>query len=156
MKKVIGSLIAIIIAGAMIIDGYFLFIKDRLTNQQTTSSQTTSSQSTTSNLNSASSSRTQSAGTYKSGVYTGQATATKWGAVQVQATIKNGKLTTVKVLSYPNDNDHDKQVNARALPIYKSEAVKKQSANIQLVSGASETYKGFTGSLQDALNKAAM
>jgi uncharacterized protein with FMN-binding domain len=30
-----------------------------------------------------------------------------------------------------------------------------QSANIKLVSGASETYKGFTGSLKNALKKAA-
>lgn len=72
----------------------------------------------------------------------------------MQAVIKAGKITQVNVLEYPNDNGHDKQINAQALPVYKSEAIKKQSSKIQLVSGASETYKGFTGSLQSALDQA--
>lgn len=147
MKRWISSLLAIAIAGAIVIDGYFLFIKDRLTGRQTAT--------TTQRASSSSQSRQSSqSGKYKDGAYTGKATATQWGDVQVQATIKSGKLTAIKVLEYPNSNGHDKQINAQALPVYKSEALKSQSAKIQLVSGASETYKGFTGSLQNALDKA--
>lgn len=146
MKRWISSLLAIAIAGAIMIDGYFLFVKERLTGRQTATA--------TQSGRTSQSSQSQSSSKYQDGSYTGKATATQWGDVQVQATIKSGKLTAIKVLEYPNSNGHDKQINAQALPVYKSEALKKQSAKIQLVSGASETYKGFTGSLQNALDKA--
>lgn len=153
MKKIMGYLITVIVLIAIIIDGYFLFLKNKLNPiSNATESDSTNSSSTTNNSTTASSS--SSVSKYKDGTYTGQATSTQWGDVQVQAVIANGKITNVKVLEYPNDNDHDKEINSQALPTYKSEALKKQNANIKLVSGASETYKGFTGSLQSALDKA--
>ena len=47
-----------------------------------------------------------------------------------------------------------KYINKTALPKYVEEVIEAQSSDIALVSGASETFKGFKGSLQDALNKA--
>ena len=149
MKKIIASLVSVIVLMAIAIDGYWLFIKNHLTNS-TTSAATSQSASSSGS----SSSSTTSSQSLKDGTYTGKATSTRWGDVQVQAVIQNGQLTTVNVLEYPNDNGHDKEINSQALPVYKSEAIKKQSAKIHLVSGASETYKGFTGSLQNALNQA--
>lgn len=154
MKKLLTTIISLIVLVALIIDGYFLFIKNKLT-QATSSAESTTTQSTHSSTSTSSSAATSSSsGRYQNGTYTGKATATQWGDVQVQAVIKGGKITAVNVLSYPNDNGHDKQINSQALPVYKSEAISAQSANIKLVSGASETYKGFTGSLQNALDKA--
>lgn len=153
MKKFIASVVSLIVVIALAIDGYFLFFKQKVTGS-TSQADSASNTATSSGTTSSSSSSSSSSGKYKDGTYTGKATATQWGDVQVQAVIKNGKLTTVNVLEYPNDNGHDKQINAQALPVYKSEAVKAQSSKISLVSGASETYKGFTGSLQNALTKA--
>ncbi|KRK98507.1 FMN-binding domain protein [Secundilactobacillus odoratitofui DSM 19909 = JCM 15043] len=153
MKKFIASVVSLIVVIALAIDGYFLFFKQKVTGS-TSQADSASNTATSSSTTSSSSSSSNASGKYKDGTYTGKATATQWGDVQVQAVIKNGKLTTVNVLEYPNDNGHDKQINAQALPVYKSEAVKAQSSKISLVSGASETYKGFTGSLQNALTKA--
>lgn len=153
MKKWWQRLIVVVIAIAIVIDGYFLFFKNKLTMTRSDTGQTSSSTSQ-SQSSSSTSSTTTSSTTYKDGTYTGKATTTQWGDVQVQTTIKNGKITAVNVLEYPNDNGHDKEINSQALPVYKAEAIKAQSAKIDSVSGASETYKGFTGSLQDALTQA--
>lgn len=115
------------------------------TNSKATTSQTTTSETTTTNTN---------ASTYQDGTYTGSATSTRWGDVQVQITIQNGALASVDVLSYPTKDRKSQMINQQALPTYKEEAIDAQSSSIQLVSGATETYKGFTGSLQDALNQA--
>ncbi|WP_203641349.1 FMN-binding protein [Levilactobacillus andaensis] len=150
MKKIIQSCLALIITVAIIIDGVLLFFRNRNVTAQSTTQTSTSSSSSSQKVAASSSARQK----YQNGSYTGKATATQWGDVQVQAVIKNGKITAVNVLEYPNENGHDKEINAQALPTYKAEALKKQSAKIQLVSGASETYKGFTGSLQNALDQA--
>lgn len=153
MKKLIPGLLSVAVAGAVLLDGYWLLIKGP-SGSATTSSTTSSATHATSASRASSASSTKTSGTYKDGTYTGKATATQWGDVQVQAVIKNGKISTLTVLEYPDENEHDKQINSQVLPTYKAEALKKQSAKIQLVSGASETYKGFTGSLQNALDQA--
>lgn len=151
MKKITQACLALIVTVAIVIDGYLLFFKNRSGTVQTILSSASSSSTVSATSQSSATSKRQS---YQNGTYTGKATATRWGDVQVQAVIKAGKITTVNVLKYPNENAHDKEVNSQALPVYKSETLTKQSAKIQLVSGASETYKGFKGSLQDALDQA--
>lgn len=85
----------------------------------------------------------------KDGTYTGKSTSTEWGDVQVKITVASGKITQITVLKYPTGGKSD-EINSRSLPTYKQEALAAQSANINQVSGATETYKGFTGSLQSA------
>ncbi|HEM6265216.1 TPA: hypothetical protein U2C71_000395 [Streptococcus suis] len=46
-------------------------------------------------------------------------------------------------------------LNDSALPTYTAEAISNQSAQVNQISGATEAYKGFTGSLQDAINQAS-
>jgi uncharacterized protein with FMN-binding domain len=165
MKKVTGFIVSLIVLIAIILDGFWLFFKNKNAQtetsttsgtQQTASADSTGATSSTSSSSSSSSSNSasSSSSSLKDGSYTGAATSTEWGDVQVQAVVSGGKLTKVNVLEYPNDNGHDQKVNSQALPVYKKEAISAQGADIQLVSGASETYKGFTGSLQDALNQA--
>ncbi|MDN3537216.1 hypothetical protein QPX96_05745 [Limosilactobacillus fermentum] len=55
----------------------------------------------------------------------------------------------ITVLKHPTGGKSD-EINSRSLPTYKQEALAAQSANINQVSGATETYKGSTGSLQSA------
>jgi uncharacterized protein with FMN-binding domain len=89
-----------------------------------------------------------------SGTVTGSVAQTRWGPVQVQLTVSNGKITNVSVIEYPDNNGRDQEINARALPILIQETLKAQSANIDMVSGATVTSTGYLQSLQAALDEA--
>ena len=86
--------------------------------------------------------------------YDGDAFGTRYGDVQVQITVQSGKITDVNVLQVPWNDRHDQMINSQAVPIYNSEAVQTQSANIDVVSGATVTWEGYTQSLQSAIDKA--
>jgi len=153
IKKIAGVALSFGVAIAMAIDGYIVFFK----NQQSTDSKTKNGTEVTKvskKESTKNSSTTNTNGKYKDGTYTGATTSTHWGDVQVQITINDGKLTKINVLNSPNSERKSIQINSQVLPTYKTEAINKQSTNIQQISGATETYKGFTGSLQDALNQA--
>jgi uncharacterized protein with FMN-binding domain len=94
-------------------------------------------------------------GKYKNGTYTGQAFDVFYGNIQVKATISGGKITDVQFLQYPNDRDHSIEVNQYAMPILKQEAIQAQSAEVDTVSGATDSSRGFNLSLQSALDKAS-
>jgi uncharacterized protein with FMN-binding domain len=64
------------------------------------------------------------------------------------------RLTAVSVPTYPNHTDRSVFINQNALPILKAEALKAQSASINMVSGATDTSNGFGQSLQSAIVKA--
>jgi uncharacterized protein with FMN-binding domain len=87
---------------------------------------------------------------------TGDSTDTRWGPVQVQITVAGGTITDVHVVDYPSGNGRDQQINARALPILVQETLDAQSANIDMVSGATVTSEGYVGSLQSALDAAGL
>jgi uncharacterized protein with FMN-binding domain len=86
--------------------------------------------------------------------YAGDAIDTRYGPVQVQITVASGKITAVDVLQVPMSDRHDQMINSQAVPIYNDEAVQTQSANIDVVSGATFTWEGYTQSLQSAIDKA--
>jgi uncharacterized protein with FMN-binding domain len=86
--------------------------------------------------------------------YTGQSVDTRWGPVQVQITVVAGKVTDATAVVYPSGNGRDAEINSYALPILHDEAVKAQSAKIDLVSGATVTSDGYVQSLQSALDAA--
>jgi len=87
---------------------------------------------------------------------TGPVVQTRWGPVQVQVTVQNGKLSDVSVLQAPNGNPRDQQINAYALPILVQESLDAQSADIDMVSGATVTSDGYLQSLQGALDQAGL
>jgi uncharacterized protein with FMN-binding domain len=91
-----------------------------------------------------------------SGTVTGSVAQTRWGPVQVQLTVANGKITNVSVIEYPNNNGRDQEINARALPILIQETLKAQGDSIDMVSGATVTSDGYLESLQSALDKAGL
>ena len=93
---------------------------------------------------------------YKDGQYDGNIADAYYGNVQVRAIIQGGKLTNVQFLSYPNDRNHSIQVNSYAMPMLKSEAIKAQSAQVDIVSGATNTSNAFINSLSSALSQAKM
>jgi hypothetical protein len=87
---------------------------------------------------------------------TGPVVQTRWGPVQVEVTVKGGRLSDISVLQQPNGNPRDQQINAYALPILVQEALDAQSAEIDMVSGATVTSDGYRQSLQGALDEAGL
>ena len=70
--------------------------------------------------------------------------------------MQGGKITNVTVLQQPDGNQRDAEINSQALPILIDETVKAQSANIDMVSGATVTSDGYVRSLQAALDEAGI
>jgi uncharacterized protein with FMN-binding domain len=97
-----------------------------------------------------------SAGSGTASTVTGPVASTRWGPVQVSITVTDGKITAVDVPQYPTGNGKDRQINATALPILTKETLSAQSANIDMVSGATVTSEGYVQSLQSALDKAGL
>lgn len=89
-----------------------------------------------------------------SSTVTGDVVATQWGPVQVQLSLTGGRITKVTVLQQPDGNPRDEEINAYALPILTQETTQTQSAQIDMVSGATVTSTGYLQSLQSALDKA--
>ena len=87
---------------------------------------------------------------------TGSVAQTRWGPVQVTVTVADGRITAVDVPQYPDGNDKDEQINARALPVLKAETLSAQNADIDMVSGATVTSQGYVQSLQSALDRAGL
>ncbi len=93
-------------------------------------------------------------GQYKDGTYTGPQVNVFYGLVQVQATVKNGQLADVQFLDYPSDRRTSQQINSIAMPYLQQEALQVQSANVNIISGATLTSEGFAMSLDNALASA--
>jgi len=96
----------------------------------------------------------QSSTQYKEGTYTGSVADAYYGNVQVAVVISGGKLTDIKVLQYPNTHSTSVAINQQALPYLKQEAIQAQSANVQIISGATFTSQAFAQSLSAALSQA--
>lgn len=92
--------------------------------------------------------------TYKDGVYTGDSADAFYGNVKVRAKIINGQIQSIDFIEYPNDRPRSVAINTQAMPYLKEEAIQAQNANVDIVSGATDTSQAFTASLQSALNKA--
>jgi uncharacterized protein with FMN-binding domain len=86
---------------------------------------------------------------------TGSTVSTRYGDVQVQVTISNGSITAVTALQLPSGG-RSGQISSYVEPILSSEAMTAQSANIDVVSGATYTSEAYQNSLQSALDKAAV
>lgn len=91
---------------------------------------------------------------YKDGTYVGDSVYVYYGNVQVKVVIQSGKISDVQFLDYPHDRNTSIEINSQATPYLRSEALQAQSANVDIVSGATDTSMGFIKSLQSALAQA--
>jgi len=166
MRKIVIA-IASTVSALVLLFSYHTSTNSEAAKESTTdtSGGTGNSGSTTPNSGSSGSSNSSdsssSSGTSNSGsssaadgTYTGDAAATRYGNVQVQITVSGGQITAAEAIDYPNNDRHDQQINAYAIPILNSEAVAAQSANIDAVSGATVTSDGYITSLQSAIDAA--
>ena len=120
----------------------------------TGSAETSTSAGSSSGETSASSSGTASTTTSGALTYDGSVVSTRYGNVQVQITVEDGKVTKSIVLQVPWNDRKDQEINSRAVPTLNAETVQAQSADIDMVSGATYTSKGYIESLQAALDQA--
>jgi major membrane immunogen (membrane-anchored lipoprotein) len=86
----------------------------------------------------------------------GTAWPTVYGPVQVQVTVKDGRITAASAPEYPQETPRDEQINAYAIPQLNAETRAADSAKIDAVSGATYTSQGYIASLQSALDKAGL
>ena len=95
----------------------------------------------------------EGAGSCDGDVVTGPTAMFKWGSLQLQATFtKKNVLCSVTVLNYPNEKDKSARINQSALPVYNREAVEAGSAQIAVVSGATDSWRAYTAGLQAILD----
>ena len=95
-------------------------------------------------------------GSGSAGTFTGDAVMTRFGAVQVQITVADGSITKSVVTQVPWTDRRDQEINSRAVPILNSEVLSAQSANIDMVGGATFTSQGYIQSLQSAIDQAGL
>src|SRR3954447_11149272 len=115
--------------------------------QTATASATTATQTTSSGSSSSGSASSVS------GTATGDAVDTQYGAAQVKVTVKNGKIANIEPVKLQGNDPRSIQISSSAEPILKQEALSKQSADIDAVSGATFTSGSYDQSLQSALDK---
>jgi uncharacterized protein with FMN-binding domain len=92
------------------------------------------------------------AGNLLDGTVDGAAIATRWGTVQVQVTIAGGAITDVTAIQLPSGDHHSADISARVEPVLRSSALAVQSAEVDVVSGATYTSIAYAQSLQAALD----
>ena len=93
------------------------------------------------------------AGAYRDGMYRGASIQEPWGAFQVQATVAGGRLVEVTVLVSPQDR-RSSSINQRAFPTLRTAVLARQSAQVDVISGATWTSESYAQSLQAALDQA--
>ncbi|UDY22356.1 FMN-binding protein [Nocardioides sp. Kera G14] len=91
--------------------------------------------------------------TASSGTYTGSTESDRYGELTVTVTMSSGKISDITYTSTAHDG-HSLEIESRAIPTLKSEAVEANSADIDTVSGATYTSTKYKTSLQSALDKA--
>jgi uncharacterized protein with FMN-binding domain len=79
---------------------------------------------------------------------------TQFGDVQVAITVRGGRLTDVRALQLPFDHPRSQFISTQAQPLLRQEALRAQSAQIDVLSGATYTSDAYAQSLQSALTRA--
>lgn len=91
---------------------------------------------------------------YRDGQYTGQDLRTQFGDNQVKVIISGGRIVDVKALQLPYDRPRSAYISQVVGPLLHDEVLKAQSAQIDLISGATYTSDAYAQSLQSALDQA--
>ena len=91
---------------------------------------------------------------YRDGQFTGAVADAYYGPVQVKVVIQKGKIAQVQIVDYPHDRRRSVDINNQAVPWLQSEAMQAQSAQVDIISGATLTSQAFIESLQNALDRA--
>ena len=89
-----------------------------------------------------------------SGSVVGGAADTPFGFVQVKVSYAGTTITNVRAVHLTDSSQHSVAISDQAAPILRQEALAAQSAQIDVVSGATYTSEGYIQSLQSAIDAA--
>jgi uncharacterized protein with FMN-binding domain len=87
---------------------------------------------------------------------TSDAVPTQYGDVQLKVTVSRGKITKIEPVQLPSNDPKSVEIAGYAEPLLRRSALAKQSANIDVVSGATYTSEGYKAALQSALDRAGL
>jgi uncharacterized protein with FMN-binding domain len=86
--------------------------------------------------------------------YTGAAATNRWGTVQVRLTVSGGRITNVTTLQLPSSKPKSVRLSNNAVSVLKAKVISAQSTNVDTVSGATLTSRGYLTSIQSAIDAA--
>jgi uncharacterized protein with FMN-binding domain len=84
---------------------------------------------------------------------TGDPVDNRYGTVQVQVILQGKTITGVTMLQMPDSHERSAEISQQAEPLLLQEVLQAQSAQIDIVSGATYTSQSYAQSLQSALDK---
>ncbi len=124
------------------------------TGSSSTGSTTTAGGSTsTSDGSSSTSEASSSSSGGVSGTFTGSTATNQYGEVTVTVTLENGTITDVQAETTVYEQ-HSQRFVQLAAPTLREEVIAANSADVNIVSGATFTSQAYLTSLQSALDKA--
>ncbi|MHB8630974.1 MAG: FMN-binding protein [Candidatus Limnocylindria bacterium] len=85
---------------------------------------------------------------------TGATVETLFGPVEVEVALAGGKLVDVQAVQLPFDRARSARISQYVAPILRSEAIQAQSAQVDIVSGATYTSVAYARSLDSAIKRA--
>ena len=78
----------------------------------------------------------------------------RYGTVQVRVTLRGNRIVDVRSIQMPMGHQRSVDITDQAGPYLREEALQAQSAQIDIVSGATYTSDSYAQSLQSALDRA--
>jgi len=88
------------------------------------------------------------------GTFTGSLVDTRYGPVQVRIVVSGQKVVDVQAVLLPRDRARSAAISQYSAPILRSEAITAQTAQIDVVSGATYTSVAYARSFESALKQA--
>jgi uncharacterized protein with FMN-binding domain len=76
----------------------------------------------------------------------------QWGPIQVTVKVKGTKILDISA-TYPTERARSQFINSQAIPLLRTEVLQAQSANVNVISGATFTSEAFARSLQAAIEQ---
>jgi uncharacterized protein with FMN-binding domain len=146
-KREIAAAVAVIVVVAVLV----LVLHHHQSVQRSSTRLHVSSPGPTTSTPAGGSTPTTPATSNVNGVFTGPTVEMEYGPVQVAIDVQGGKITDVKAMQYPVDRPRSQFINSQAVPLLRSEVLQAQSANVNVISGATFTSEAFAASLQAAI-----
>lgn len=151
MRNTIAALLVTAVAVVLLLN--FKTSPPQLTSAATTTGAAPASETAATTKARARKATSASASTGASGTATGELIQHQYGDVQVQVTLRNGRLTDVETVAIDGVDGHSQQIDSQAEPLLRAEALQARSGSIDTISGATYTSQAYIGSLQSAIDK---
>jgi uncharacterized protein with FMN-binding domain len=77
----------------------------------------------------------------------------QYGTVQLRVTLQGSRITDIVATQMPDSHRRSLEISQQAEPLLQQEALQAQSAQINIISGATFTSDSYAQSLQSALDR---